>query len=284
MRSFSILSLAFALALTPPAFAGEDEEEEADAPTDDHENHMKTDDNLDLGDIVVESSSMIAQETRVDFKGKVRNQGNDWIFVKRHEVEFALGGNTVKAFEGKEKPDLVIEPEKSKTLQLKLKGTGLHVDKLTVDMKGVYKASASGTPLPGVPFVLPPASNNAEFGPFNCSVTSHDQATKMTKTTWECQYTGDGIGYIDASKISVKIQSGEQFANTFRKNKNAMLMHNDKAKFTTTFEIEKRIVDMQFATLELLWGDTFAEAKLKSVDSDTWDFELDEALTAEKNQ
>ncbi|MCO4769575.1 MAG: hypothetical protein KDA24_06045 [Deltaproteobacteria bacterium] len=275
MRSLTLLALAASLALSPVAFAGDEDDK--------HENYFKTDDNLDLGDLVVEAGNVNAQEDVVVFKAKMKNATSDWIFVKKHEIEFDVGGQTMKPFDGKEKPSIVIDPEGKKSLSLKLKGSGLHVDEITVDFKGVYKASSSGETLAGPEFVLPPAKNKAELGPFKCSVTAHDQATKVTKTSWECQYTGDGIGYIDASGISVKIQTGDEFASTFRKNKPAMLKHNEKAKFTTTFEIEKRIVDMQFATLELHWGDTFSEAKLESVDSDTWDFELDEELTAEKN-
>jgi len=276
MRSFTLLALAASLALAPAAFAGDEDDK--------HENYFKTDDNLDLGEIVLEANNVNAQDDVLVFKTKVKNVSTDWIFIKKHEIEFEVGGQSLKPYDGKEKPSLVIEPEKDKSLNLKLKGSGLHVDEFSVQLKGVYKAASAGTPMKTGDFVLPPANNNIEYGPFKCSVTSHDQATQVTKTTWECQYTGDGIGYIDASRIGVQIESGDQFASTFRKNKPAMLMHNDKTKFTTTFEIEKRIVDMQFATLQLQWGETFSESKLEAVDSDSWDFAIDEALTTEKNQ
>jgi len=273
MRTLTLLALAASLAFAPSAFADDDK----------HENYFKADE-LDLGDITVEMKNANAQDDVLVFKTKVNNQTQDWIFIKKHELEFEVGDQTLQPYDGKEKPALVIDPEKSKSLSLKIKGSGLHVDEFTVDFKGVYKAAAKGKTAKGPEFVLPPAKNKAELGPFECKVTSHDQATKVTKTTWECTYTGDGIGYVDASGISVKIQTGEEFASTFRKNKPAMLKHNESTKFTTTFEIEKRIVDMQFATLELLWNDTFSESKLEAVDSDTWDFELDEELTAEKNE
>jgi hypothetical protein len=275
MRIGILLVLVASLIVTPAAFASDDEDK--------HENYLKTSEDLDLGEVVVEAGTVTAQENVVVFKAKMKNVTQDWIFVRKHEIEFQIGGKTVKPYSGKEKPAIVIGPEKSKSLSLKLKGSGFHVEEMTVDFKGIYKAAATGEVMVGSKFVYPPSSNNVSMGPFKCSVTSHDQATKVTKTTWECQYTGDGIGYVDASGLSVKIESGEQFASTFRKNKKVMLKHNEKAKFTTTFEIEKRIVDMQFAQLELLWGETFSESQLEAVDSDSWDFEFDEELTAEKN-
>ncbi len=272
----SLLLVSVALLIwSPPAFGGDEEDK--------HENYLATSGALDLGALVVEAGTVSAQDDVVVFKAKMINQTGDWIFVKRQELAFQLGEKTIQPYSGKEKPEIVISPEKTKPLSLKLKGSGLHVDKMSVDFKGVYKAAARGQTMEGPKFVLPPASNSATMGPFNCSVLSHDQATKVTKTVWECQYSGDGVGYVDASSLSVKIESGEQFASTFRKNKRAVLRHNEKTKFTTTFEIEKRIVDMQFATLDLLWGETFSESTIEPVESATWDFEIDEELTAEKN-
>lgn len=272
MRSVSAVVLIAALAASPAALA----EEEG------HENWLAGDE-LDLGDAVVELKSAIAQDDKINLKADVKNAGTDWIFLKKHELVFKAGDQTLKPWDGNEKPPLVIPPEKSKGLSVAVKGAGLHVEELTVDFQGMYKASSTGEPVEAADFQLPPTTNNVTYGNFDCSVTYHDQATKVTKTQWECTYTGDGIGYIDPAKLGVKIQTGQEFASTFRKNKTAMLEHNEKAKFTTTFEVEKRIVDMQFATMQILWRDTFSEAKLQPIDSMEWDLEIDEALTAEKN-
>ena len=216
-------------------------------------------------------------------KFDIKNQTSDWIFLKKHEMVIDADGQELKPFDGKEKPALVIAPDKNKGLSLKLKGENLHVETVTVTFSGLYKAAATGKTLEVGEFQLPPSQNNVDVGPFACNVTSHDQATKITTTKWDCTYTGDGIGMIDASQVGVKIQTGAEFSNTFRKNKEARLMKGESAKFTTTFEIEKRIIDMQFATMQLQWRKTFSESKIQPLDAAEVEFELDEELTAEKN-
>lgn len=275
MRRLASLTLALTgLALSSVAFAGDDPE--------DHENYLKADE-LDTGDVVITAKKVIAQEDHVALKFDIQNSTSDWIFLKKHEMVIDADGQELKPYGGKEKPSLVIAPDKKKGLSLKVKGSGLHVEEATVTFSGLYKANAKGEVLKLGEFQLPPSQNNVDVGPFNCDVTSHSQETKITKTGWECTYTGEGIGYIDASQVGVKIQTGQEFGNTFRKNKEAMLKKGESAKFTTTFEIEKRIVDMQFATMQLQWRKTFSESKIQPLDAEEMDFELDEELTAEKN-
>ena len=275
MRRVASLTLALAgLAFSSVAFAGDEAE--------DHENYLKADE-LDTGDVVIKSKKAIAQEDHIALKLEIQNSTSDWIFLKKHEMVIDADGQELKPYDGKEKPSLIIEPDKKKSLSLKLKGSGLHVEEATVTFSGLYKANAKGEVLKLGEFQLPPSQNNVDVGSFSCDVTFHDQATKITTTKWECTYNGDGIGYIDASQIGVKIQTGAEFGNTFRKNKEAMLTKGESAKFTSTFEIEKRIIDMQFATMQLQWRKTFSESKIQPLDAEDMEFELDEELTAEKN-
>ena len=85
MRQLASLVIAASLAIAPSALAGDEAE--------DHENWLKTDDNLDLGDLQVEAGNVIAQEEHVVFKAKMLNQTSDWLFVKKHELEFTIDGN-----------------------------------------------------------------------------------------------------------------------------------------------------------------------------------------------
>ena len=55
-------------------------------------------------------------------------------------------------------------------------------------------------------------------------------------------------------------------------------------KFTVIFEIPANVVDMQFATLQVLWRDTLAESTLTPIALEPWKFELDPAKTAEANK
>ncbi len=249
----------------------------------DHENWLKADD-LDTGDILVTAKKAIAQGNKINLSLGFKNQTSDWIFLKKHEMVLNAGGQELKPYDGKEKPSLVIEPDGKATLPLKFGGSDLHVEKMTLTFSGLYKAAAKGEVKKAADFQLPPSQNNVTAGNFECAVLNHKQETSDTTTKWECEYTGDGIGYVDASQIGVKLQTGAEYSNTFRKNKEARLQKGEKTSFTTSFVIEKRIIDMQFATMTMLWRDTFAESEIVALDAEDMDFELDEATTTEKNE
>ena len=272
MRRLSSLALALSLFGASTALAG-----------DEHENWLRAD-ALDLGEASLELKSCIAQETQINLDFKVSNVTADYIFVKKHELVIKAGDQSLKPFDGKEKPAVLIDPNGKKSIPLKVTGAGLHVEAVTLTTSGFYKASGSGTPLKLDDFQLPPSNNNVEVGPFKCAVTSHSQATKITTTKWSCTYSGQGVGYVDASKIGVKIATGTEFANTARTNKPAMLSPGETATFVTTFEIEKRIIDMQFATMQLQWREALAEAPIEALDAQDWELELDAAITADKNK
>ena len=61
-----------------------------------------------------------------------------------------------------------------------------------------------------------------------------------------------------------------------------MLKPGDKGSFAAVFHIEKRVSDMQFSTLQILWRNTFAESKIEPLDVEDVEFEFDASLTAEK--
>ncbi len=281
MRRIAAVSLALSVLFSSSlALAGKKDKE---PDPNEHENWLQADE-LDTGDILVTLKKAIAQGNKINLSVDVKNQTNDWIFIKKHELVFDAGGQTLQPYGGKEKPSLIIPPDKKKGLSVKVGGEGLHVEEMTVTFSGVFKAAAKGEVKKAADFQLPPARNSVTAGNFDCTVLSHSQETKVTATKWECEYTGEGIGYIDAREIGVKIQTGAEYSSTFRKNKAAMLTKGEKAKFTTTFEIEPRIVDMQFATMALLWRDTFAESEIEALDAEDMEFELNEELTTEKNE
>lgn len=283
MRRFTALSFAaLLLAASPSALAGKAAKEDATPDPNEHENHLQAED-LDTGDVLITFKKAIAQGNKINFSLGVKNQTGDWSFIKKHELVVTADGQELKPFDGKEKPSLILEPDGKKGLSFKVGGSGLHVEEATVTFSGLYKADSKGRVKKAKDFQLPPSQNNVAAGNFACTVTDHSQETKITITKWECEYTGDGIGYIDPSQIGVKLQTDAEYSNTFRKNKTAMLTRGEKARFTTTFEIEARIIDMQFATMALLWRDTFSESEIEPLEAEVMEFELNEELTAEKN-
>ena len=124
-----------------------------------------------------------------------------------------------------------------------------------------------------------------ESGNFSVNLKQIKQETKETWARFEVKYDGDDYGIVDPSRISVRIEGGQQFANDNRKSKTILLEKGDKKTIGAIFHIPAKVVDMQFATLMVQWGEAMMETKAEPFEIDeSVIFEIDDALTTEKNK
>ncbi len=61
-------------------------------------------------------------------------------------------------------------------------------------------------------------------------------------------------------------------------------MPGDDIKFTAQFHVPGKIADMQFATMHIVWRETFMESNMVPMNTMKADFTLDPGLTQGKNQ
>jgi hypothetical protein len=230
------------------------------------------------------SEAAIAQDDLIVIKFKLFNDSPDYVFYNPNRMVVDVSGKKMQEGDGRGGKLGVIDPGKKGGGEIKLKGSGLHVAELTVDPQGIQRVPASGEVLKAADFSLPASNNEFKTGGFTCNLTKTSQSTDLTAAQFSCVYGGEGLGFIDPAKVGVKVPSGQEFANTNRKIKAGVVKSGDTFSFLVTFEILKQTVDMQFATLQVLWRDAFSESKPNQVASQPWQFKLNEALTTEKNQ
>lgn len=250
----------------------------------DHENHFKDVDPIEEGDFRIDFSDQHCQEEFVMVKASIRNDGGDYLIVRKEEATFEVAGKKVQMYDGEKKKPLIIKPRSKKSHTYKVKADGgYHVDEFNLQLGGYYTASAQGEALEAPDFQLPASRNDFKAGPFSCKLTGLKQETKETAATFSCTYNGESIGFIDSTLLGVRIEGGQEFANDDRKAAKQLMEPGSKHSFKAVFHIEYKITDMQFATMHVVWRDTFSESALDEVDMGEVDFELDEAKTAEKN-
>jgi hypothetical protein len=232
--------------------------------------------------VVVELTNGVSRKDFLKFKAKYTNNTSDFLLVDPSKTTITLGAVEVNP---QEKP-FILDPndKKSKTIDLK-EGADFMVESFEVAPEGFAIISTDGTPVKMSDFQLPASTNNIESGNFSINLKNLKQETKETWARFEVKYTGDDYAIVDPSRISVKIESGQQFANDNRKSKTILLEKGDKKVISAIFHIPAKVVDMQFATLMVQWGDAIMETKAEPFELDeSATFELDEVLTAEKNK
>lgn len=252
-----------------------------------HENHFKsisppTSDVLSMALV-----SAHAQSAFVMIDAKITNTTGDRLLLfKKNEASLVLpqGAMPVKSgglFSG----PMVIPPNDTRSHTFRVEAdTGLHVDRVTLQPKGFYVGSNTGTPVKAPEFQLPASVNDFSTGPFTCKLNNVKQETKETAAAFACTYNGKGIGLVEPKKIGVREPGGKEFANAARKVPRDVLLPGDTSKFTVVFEVPASVADMQFATLQVLWRDALAESTLAPVPLADWAFELDTAKTAKANE
>jgi len=237
---------------------------------------------VETKEVVLQFSNGVSRMDFLKFKTKFTNATNDFLLIDPSKFSVTIEGTAIHP---KEK-QFVLDPNEnsSKTIDLK-EGANFHVDQFEVDLAGFSRISMDGIPVKMETFQLPATTNVIEFGNFEVNLKQLKQETKQTWARFEVKYKGDGYAIVDPSRISVKTEGGDQYANMHRKSKSILLEKGESKGIDVTVEIPAKVVDMQFAKLFVNWGESMIETKAVPIEmSESVTFELDEALTAEKNK
>jgi len=213
---------------------------------------------MDNESYTVSVKNAVAQEDFVKLAIIIENKTNDYLLFEAGECGFAFENGEQKP----KKKEYLIQPHKSitKTLQISSKGP-YKVDNFNFNFRGLYRISSEGKIVPAPNFILPETVNSFSAGDFEISLKGKKKETKVTTVNFNCLYSGDAIGLVNASKLSVMIEGGQTFANNNKKAKTKLLQKGDKVKLIAVFNIPAKIVDMQFADLTIVWNDTFTSSE-----------------------
>lgn len=237
--------------------------------------HQTADVNIELVDI-------IARMDFSKFKIKLDSKSNDILIYEPSESSFLIAGTTCEVADR----SMVIDPisKGSRVINAKCSGVDMHVDNYTFKFEGLYKVSKDVPALDAPNFILPPSVNDFTVGNYKVEMTGIKKITAITIVDFKVTYTGDGYGLVNANRLGVKIESGQEFANTRSNQKELMLAKGETGKITAEFKIPGKIADMQFANMDIIWRDTFKESKAVKLDGHTFEVEVDPGMTAGKNK
>lgn len=245
-------------------------------------NYFKDPETVEGKQIVLEMRDGVSRVDFLKFRTKFTNNTNDFILVNPSKFTVKINGTSVHP---KEKT-FILDPNDSngKTIDVK-EGASFAADEFEVQLAGFERIPVDGDAVNMQEFQLPASTNVIKSGNFEINLKNLKQETDETWARFEIKYKGEGYGIIDPSRISVKVESGQQFANDDRKSKTILLEKGESKTVNAIFHIPVKVVDMQFATLLIQWGESMIETKAVPFELDeTVTFRLDEALTTEKNK
>lgn len=235
-------------------------------------------------DVKIELKNVVAQKELAKFAIKVMNDGSDIILFKPSEstFKFAFGD-----FHPVEK-ELVISPSKNKMKTFSVLGSDqFRQTQFSYETAGFSRVPVDGTVASAEDFQLPASRNNFQAGEFSVVLKSYKATTDEAKAVFEVTYNGDKIGLVNGANLSVRAKRNKSedevvFANDNKNSDIELLRKGDKAKFDAVFHIEGRIVDMQFATMYIVWNNTFVESEALPLEAGSIPITWDEALTNAK--
>lgn len=247
----------------------------------DHTNYYKEVPVILKDNYSVKFSDVVAKAVYCKMAIEIENKTSDYMIYKEQETGFIYPHGE---FHPKKKSN-ILDPNSSKKRTLDVSDDNrFHVDTFTLDFRGLYLIPIKGQTMSAADFTIPTSINEFDAGPFHVKCTKVKQETDETKVQFACTYTGDKIGLVNPAKLSVKIASGQEFANDDKKASIEVLEKGDEIKFNAVFHIPGKIVDMQFATMEIIWNDTFVESTPKAADPELIEFQIDPGLTQGKNK
>jgi hypothetical protein len=239
---------------------------------------------IETPELKIEFVDGISKMEFLKLKIKLTNLTNDYIIYTPKESSFLIAG---KKFELSDRR-LLLDPldKGSRVLDIKGNGTNVHADTFSLNLNGLSKIKADAPSIAAPNFKLPASVNDFTAGNFKVEMLKLDKETDETKVKFKVTYIGNDYGLIDATKLAVKTdKTGDtEYANDKNKQGAILLAKGESDTFSASFKIPGKVVDMQFANMEIVWRNTFKDCKLTLLKSQVVTFELDEGKTAGKNK
>lgn len=247
-----------------------------------YEFHYKDVPEFETDDYTLKITGAEAQQTFTKFKIQISNKSIDYLVVRLGEISFIYDFGKLNPKDR----EFIIEPggSLSKVVSVSSPDKDFHIKSLSVNISGIYKLKKNGKVINMPDFQLPANKNVVKYENISCKLNNLKKKTDQTAVQFKCTYSGNDYLLVNPINVTAKIEDGREFAGVYGKDKVKILQKNDNIKFTLYYEIQAKIVDMQFAKLNIVWHNAFIESKLEPIKGTDIKLELDEEKTQAKNK
>jgi hypothetical protein len=219
----------------------------------------------------------VANPVETKFKLKIVNKTASYLSYNPLESKFII--NNVEYMVVSEKP-LMIEPYKTESKVINLKGAYNTAKTYSFVVSGIYKLSANVLNFAGDDYKLPPSANTVNVGPYTVAIEKLNKETNKTIVKFNCIYNGEKTGLVHPMRISVKMPDGKEYA-TIKKERPILLLKGQADNFAVVWERMPggKENDMQLVEMMLKWNATYTEADKEKTPDSTFILNIDEVKT-----
>ena len=245
-----------------------------------HANHFE---NVDpIGEEVkVGISDVVAWPTNAKLKIELVNDTSDYLVARLDDVRLDMG-TPIAPKSDKVK---VVKPMSSSNKILGFEGSDLHVEKGSLVVDGLSLVSADSPVVAFPDYRLPMEKKSFKVGDFACALAGKvKQETDATEAKLKCTFTGKGVALVDESKIQVRLPDGQLFANLEGGVDADVVKPGEDFKLKLKFVIDAKVIDMQFAELQVQFNDAVRVGEPKPVKAITVPLTFSQALTDAGNK
>ncbi len=215
---------------------------------------------------------VIAEDNLITGNLKVENHTGKILLVKPEECSYTIP--TGEAFS--KKKWLVVAPKQNGSKTIDVKGENIKTKETLFKIGGFYICNSSEIVVASNA-ALPP-EKELYLGNFKLELVDWIKDGPETRIRYTVIYTGDKVGLLDPSLVTVKAATGEEYKN--QKNDNETLSFHKKENIT---------VDLVFLNdskkkTSIVWNKAFSEGVPEKLNPVSFLVKMDQAKTKEKDK
>jgi hypothetical protein len=178
----------------------------------------------------------------------------------------------------------LIGPHDKKDFTVKVTDDGgwMQVNQFHLTVDGIAIYPADGMKITPPEFKLPASKNSIDAGVVSLNLLKVKQTTDVAAAQFEFNYKGQSAMVVDYSKMSIRTEAGQVYANVYKKSNPEFSFPNESSKGFVQVAIPIQVVDMQFATLYVQFNDAIQELQKEDLPKQEVNFEIDVAQTEAK--
>ncbi len=237
---------------------------------------------IETDDYRISFHDMHSQSTFCLVRMEVTNKTSDWLFMDLSKISFDIGGKVVNL----ENKKVMIKPLDTKNITVKSPAVeGLPAEKVDITIDGITRMPADGKISLLEEYPIPDTKKEISNADLKIALNSLKKETKLTDVKWDVENTGKLPVLINESKISVTCKGNDQVwpcdagAADY-----AILWPGETTTVKAGFSIPGKIVDMQFATMSVKWGETFLTSTENPLKGGSIHLEMDLGKTEAMNK
>ncbi len=224
---------------------------------------------VETKEVKLDAQNILSEKEVTKFKLTVTNNTKDFIIIKPNECTLKSESGEVAP---KDKKRISVRPLDSENKVINCnntEGNSMYEYNISFHGTGFYK-SENSTTVPMDDFSIPPAQTIIEEGDFKIELeSSYTQSDSQWRAKFKITYTGDGLGIVEARKITGLTNVGENLVNMNKEDIFALEKGETEA-IVTIFKTIKPMI--------MLWNDALKSAKLTKLEPIVLQFEQDPSV------